>query len=133
MNFGNIDKQTKRDYLSDYDVYMDDSGTYPVLYLYLSDYFEERGHPYNLIKICPYQPTHQIVKAMKSFRTGAAYFFEGSMRLAELSHEEKDTLRELLKFEYLCSLHSDDMQRIFEAYKSARMELVRDLILKGCK
>lgn len=133
MTFGDIDKKTKRDYLSDYDVYMDDSGTYPVLYLYLSDYFKDRGHPYNLIKIHTYKPTHQIVKAMKDFRTGAAYFFEGLMRVAELSHKEKDTLRELSKFEYLCSLHKDDMQRILEAYKSARMELVRDLMREDCK
>lgn len=133
MTFDNIGERTKREYLCDYDVYMDDSGTYPVLYLYLSNYFEERGHPYNLIKIHPYKPTRQIVIAMKDFREGAAYFFEGLIRVAELSHEEKDTLKGLLKFEYLCSLHSDDIQRILEAYKSARMELVRDLIRKDCK
>lgn len=133
MIFDNIDKQTKREYLCDYDVYMDTSGTYPVLYLYLSDYFKDRGHYYNLIKIHAQKPTHQIVKAMKGFRAGAAYFFEGLIRVAELSNREKDTLRELSKFEYLCSLHSDDMQRILEAYKSARMELVRDLMREDCK
>ena len=133
MTFDNVDKQIKREYLCDYDVYMDNSGTYPVLYLYLSDYFKDRGHPYNLIKIHSYKPTHQIVKAMKDFREGAAYFFESLIRVAELSHKEKDTLRELSKFEYLCSLHNDDMQRILEAYKSARMELVRDLMREDCK
>lgn len=133
MTFDDVYKQTKREYLCDYDVYMDDSGTYPVLYLYLSDYFKDRGHYYNLIKIHACKPANQVVKAIKGFRSGAAYLFEGLIHVAWLSYKEKDELRELSRFEYLCSLHNDDMQRILEAYKSARMEMVRDLMREDCK
>lgn len=128
MIFDNDCKPRKLEYLNEYQVFLDDASTYSKVYLYLGNYFEERGHPYNLISINTYSQSYDVIKALKDFRAGATYFFEGMMRMANLSYKDKDALVELLKFEYLCVLHEEDIQRILESYKAARMEIVRDLI-----
>lgn len=135
MMFSNDYYQSKRkkEYLNEYEVFIDDSGTYPTVHLHLGKFFEERGHPYNVISIMTYLDKYDVVKALKDFRVGAAYFFEGLMQMAELTYRDGDELKKLLKFEHLCSLHEEDMQRVLEAYKTARMELVRDLVRKRCE
>lgn len=133
MTFDNDCKTRKKEYLSEYQVFLDDTSTYTRVHIYLGNYFEERGHPYNLISVNPYMQTHDVIKALKDFRMGTVYFFEGMMHIADLSYKDKNELKNLLKFEHLCTLHEEDVQRVLESYKTARMELVRDLIRKRCE
>lgn len=105
--------------------------TYPVVHLYLGNYFISHGYPYNKMYVKPARDKRRIEDALKNFRQGAAYFFEGFMHMAELDFIEKEEIAELAKCEHLCTIGKDDLQRVLESYKNTRMDLVRRLIQSG--
>lgn len=102
--------------------------TYPVVHLYLGDYFISHGYPYNEMRVKPTRNKQKVEDALKNFRQGAAYFFEGFMYMVELDFIDKEEIAELAKCEHLCTIGKDDLQRILESYKNTRMDLVRRLI-----
>ena len=102
--------------------------TYPVVRLYLGDYFISHGYPYNEMCVKPTRSKQKVEDALKNFRHGAAYFFEGFMYMVELDFLNEEEVAELKKCKHLCTIGKDDLQRILESYKNARMDLVRRLI-----
>lgn len=102
--------------------------TYPVVHLYLGNYFISHGYPYNEMCVKPTRSKQKVEDALKNFRQGAAYFFEGFMHMTELDFLNEEEIAELAKCEHLCTIGKDDLQRILESYKNARMDLVRRLI-----
>lgn len=109
------------------DVFLSDT-SYPVVHLYLGDYFISHGYPYNEMRVKPTRNKRKIEDALKNFRQGAAYFFEGFMYMAELDFIDKEGIAGLAKCEHLCTIGKDDLQRVLESYKNTRMDLVRKLI-----
>lgn len=102
--------------------------TYPVVHLYLGDYFISHGYPYNEMRVKPTRNKRKVEDALKNFRQGAAYFFEGFMYMVELDFLNEEEVAELQKCKHLCTIGNDDLQRILESYKNTRMDMVRKLI-----
>lgn len=109
------------------DVFLSDI-SYPVVHLYLGDYFISHGYPYNEMHVKPTRDKRRVEDVLKNFRQGAAYFFEGFMYMAELDFIDEEEVAELEKCEHLCTIGKDDLQRVLESYKNTRMDLVRRLI-----
>lgn len=109
------------------DVFLGDT-SYPVVHLYLDNYFISHGYPYNEMRVKPTRDKQRVEDALKNFRQGAAYFFEGFMYMAELDFIGEEEIAELEKCEHLCTIGKDDLQRVLESYKNTRMDLVRRLI-----
>lgn len=130
MNFEHsLDTDDKKE-VRKYDVFIDKEPELPIVYLYLGSYFIERGHPYNLLSVFSTKLAIRVVNALKGFRQGASYFIEASMQDASLCFRSESEIENLLGLERLCTLHEEEMQRILESYKLARMEMVRNLIRK---
>ena len=102
--------------------------TYPIVHLYLGDYFISHGYPYNEMLVKPTRNKRKVEDVLKNFRQGAAYFFEGFMYMTELDFLNEEEVVELKKCKHLCTIGKDDLQRILESYKNTRMDLVRRLI-----
>lgn len=110
------------------DVFLENKNDYPIVHLYLGGYFLQRGYSYNEIQVSLSRKVKRIEDALRNFRQGATYFFESLMKTAEIYYLSDDEIMQLTEFDYLCSLSNEDMGKILESYKNARMEIVRDLI-----